>query len=185
MESTDSTNKSIIIKTSDICAKGRHPEDILSNWCSNDFCFEGIQCSSMESFLQSLKYEDTELQAKVCLEDARWLNKYDTDDWQKNQILYWKGNAIRRNSRAYKRLIYGAYEAMYIWCARFRDCLMSTTGKKLLFDSGKNDMERCVLTDKEFLFILRKLRKRKWLEYKSVSYPRMWPNSYGVDEDYV
>jgi len=49
-------NLSVVrIKAANICAKGSHPEDILSNLCGNDFCFDDVQCGCMESFLQSLK----------------------------------------------------------------------------------------------------------------------------------
>lgn len=174
----------IIIKSDNICAKGRHPEDILSNRCNNDFCFDGVQCGSMESFLQSLKYQDPVLQAKICIEDAKYLGQYDTSYWQKDQILWWKGEPIHRQSLKYIRLIYRAYSELYLWCGRFRDALMGSVGKKLLYDTGNDDKCRTVLTDNEFIHILTKLRNRRKLEYKFKIYPRLWPNSYGVNEDY-
>lgn len=177
-------NDNIIIKSDNICAKGRHPEDILSNKCNNDFCFEGVQCSSMESFLQSLKYQDIALQAKICLEDANRLGQYDSSDWQKDQVLWWKGEPIQRQSRKYMRLIYKAYNELYLWCARFRDALMGSIGKELLYDTGCNDIHQSVQTDNEFIRILSKLRERRKREYKLKIYPRLWPNWYGVNEDY-
>lgn len=174
----------LIIKSDNICAKGRHSEDILSNNCNNDFCFEGVQCSSMASFLQSLKYKDAVLQAKICLEDANYLGRYDSSDWQEDQILWWKGEPIQRQSCKYIHLIYKAYNELYLWCGRFRDALMDSIGKKLVYDTDCNDTHQYVLTDKEFIRILTKLRNRRKLEYKLISYPRLWPNSYGVNEDY-
>jgi len=61
---------------------------------------------------------------------------------------------------------------------------MSTEGKQLLFDSGIKDFNKKVLTDKEFCEIITYLRDTHMEEYKNCRYPRMWPNSYGVDEDY-
>lgn len=174
----------LIIKSDNICAKGRHPEDILSNRCNNDFCFEDVQCSSMESFLQSLKYRDAVLQAKICLVDANYLRPYDTSDWQKDQVLWWKGEPVHRQSLKYIRLIYKAYNELYLWCGRFRDALMGSIGKELLYDTGSNDIHQSVLTDNEFIRILSKLRERRKREYKLKIYPRLWPNWYGVNEDY-
>lgn len=174
----------LIIKSDNICAKGRHPEDILSNRCNNDFCYEGVQCSSMESFLQSLKYQDAILQAKICLEDAKRLGPYDTSDWQKNQILWWKGKPVYRQSLQYIRLVYKAYNELYLWCARFRDALIGSIGKELLYDAGNNNTYQSVLTDGEFICMLSKLRDSRKLEYKNKIYLRLWPNSYGVNEDY-
>lgn len=174
----------IEIKTENICAKGRHPEDILSNKCTNDFCFDGVQCTSMENFLQSLKYKDAEIQLKICIADVWQLKDYDSIEWQKEQTLWWKGRPIKRQSIKYRNLIYDAYCEMYLWCGRFRDSLMRTDHRTLRYDSGHCNPQECVQTDKEFIGVLSKLRRKKRMEYMEVSYPRLWPNSYGVSEDY-
>lgn len=178
------TNSAMIIeiKTEDVCAKGRHPEDILSNLCHNDFCFDGVQCSCMEAFLQSLKYTDEKRQRAICFwgEDEE---EHSTSDWQKSQSLWWKGRPINRQSRKYLRFIGKAYDAMFIWCNRFRTALMETEGKQLLCNSGKDDPHKAILTDQEFCKILTDLRESH--KGQSLYYPRMWPNSFGVDEDYV
>lgn len=162
----------VIIKVDNICTEGRHPEDILSNLCGNDFCFDGVQCGCMESFLQSLKYQDEKLQKSICLEKARWVKEYDTTDWQNEQILWWRGKPIQRCSWQYQRLIYSAYTEMYLWCARFRDALMQTEGKELLFESGKNNPHEWVLTDKEFVRFLTKVKEHNMYAYKHFKYPR-------------
>lgn len=176
--------KTVRIKTENVCAKGRHPEDILSNLCGNDFCYDGVQCGCMESFLQSLKYNDVNVQTRICLEKADYVKKYDAPDWQQDQILWWKGQPLDRHSTQYTEFIYSAYESMYLWCGRFRDALMKTVGKQLLFDSGKFNPKETVLTDSEFCSVLTKLRDNKEGEYGRVLYSRRWPNSYGVEEDY-
>ena len=40
----------------DIWSTGGYPSDVLSNLCSNRFRLDGIDCQSMEGFLQSGKY---------------------------------------------------------------------------------------------------------------------------------
>lgn len=95
-------NKQVVkIKNDDISNKGRHPEDILSNLCGNDFCFDDVQCGCMESFLQSLKIQDEQLQRKVCLCKAYELTRFSIPDWDGTQPLWWKGRQINRHSKKY------------------------------------------------------------------------------------
>ena len=181
----DTAANHIDIKTGDINPVGRHPEDILSNKCHNDFCIDHIQCGSMEWFLQSLKYQDTCLQRKICAWGEADVLETLSSDWQDSQTVWWKGRAVKVGSKRYRRLIRKAYEAMYLWSARFRDVLMSTEGKELRYDSGCDDPCTTLLTDKEFCKILTDLRRANQRAYQTVLYPRMWPNSYGVEEDYI
>ena len=53
-------------KAVDIWSKSAYPADVLSNLSNNSFCFDGIACGSMEGFLQSLKYKDTDKQQQIC-----------------------------------------------------------------------------------------------------------------------
>lgn len=42
------------------------PSASLSNFAPHVFVIDGIECASMESFLQSLKFSSPEMQAEVC-----------------------------------------------------------------------------------------------------------------------
>lgn len=174
----------VIIKSENICTQGRHPEDILSNLCGNDFCFDDVQCGSMEALLQSLKVKDEQLQRKICLCKVRELKWYSIPEWDGSLPLWWKGREINRHSAEYTEFLGKAYQDMFLWCARFRNALMSTEGKQLVCNSGKTDKNKDVLTDQEFCDILTSVREENSEDYKKYIYPRMWPNSYGVDEDY-
>lgn len=183
----DSDNE-VIIKVKDIHPEGRHPEDILSRLCNNDFCYDKVQCGCMEAFLQSLRYPDSEIQKQICVMSASELGyrleSYSSPDWQETQTLWWKGNTIKRDSREYRRLIYDTYSAMFRWSYRFRTVLMQTDDKKLIFNSGSSVPSKSLLTDKEFCKILTRLRaNRRHMNWKQM--PRLWPNSYGVEEDYI
>lgn len=173
-----------MIKSADIHTKGRPPEDILSNLCDNDFCFDDAQCGCMESFLRALNYQDIDLQKNICFMKACESEKYVSSEWQKDQTLWWKGEPIDRHSPEYAALIRGAYKAMFMWCARFRDALMGSVGKRLVYDTGSNDSTKDILTDDEFCEVLTEIREANKAVFGKVIYPRMWPNSYGVDEDY-
>lgn len=174
----------LIIKVTDICAREQHPEDILSNLCGNDFCFEDVQCGCIESFLQSLKFQDEKLQRKLCNIKAEELDRYSIPDWSDTQPLWWKGRPINCLSPEYIDFISKVYMEMFLWCHRFRDALMATEGKRLVYNSGDTDPSKKVLTDEEFCKVLTKLREAEKDDYKRYIYPRRWPNSYGVEEDY-
>lgn len=175
----------IEIKVSDIDPVGRHPEDILSNLCKNTFCFDGVYCQCMEQFLQSLKYQDENIQIEICSSTFYDIEGDDTSDWRMDQILWWKGHPINRHSPEYHDFIYNAYMEMYLWSARFRNVLMSTEGKTLLYNSGNTNPYKTILTDEEFCKVLTDLREKNMEDYKKYIYPRRWPNCYGVEEDYI
>lgn len=181
----DSNDKIIDIKVKDINPVGRHPEDILSNLCNNGFCLDGLQCGCMEAFLQSLSYKNEVTQRKVCVSDGREISRYINLDWQKDQTVWWKGHPYNRHESEYLKLVRCAFEEMYLWSARFRNVLMSTVGIKLICSNGNQDPFKTLLTDDEFCKILTQLRDSKIEDYKRYRYPRMWPNSYGVEEDYI
>lgn len=172
------------IKVTDVCAREQHPEDILSNLCGNDFCFEDVQCGCMESFLQSLKFQEEKLQREICNIKAEGLDRYSIPDWSNSQPLWWKGRPINRLSPEYIDFISKVYKELYLWCHRFRDALMATEGKRLIYNSGVTDSSKKVLTDEEFCKVLTNLRETMKDDYKRYKYPRRWPNSYGVEEDY-
>lgn len=52
-------------KAIDIWSKSEYPSDVLSNLCGNRFLFDGVECGSMEGFLQSLKYKEEEKQRQM------------------------------------------------------------------------------------------------------------------------
>ena len=58
-------------KALDIWSSNGYPSHVLSNLCSNRFFFEGVFCHSMEGFLQSLKYEDSNRQRQICAMKGR------------------------------------------------------------------------------------------------------------------
>lgn len=46
----------------DIGSGKGYPSSSLSNFAPHEFVIDGITCQSMEGFLQSLKYQDKEMQ---------------------------------------------------------------------------------------------------------------------------
>ena len=161
--------------TLDIRSNGLYPSNVLSNMCSNGFRFDGMVCGSMEGFLQSLKRKELDKQRQICSMKGGNARKMSVTSWQTDQIVWWKGQAIDRQSEEYQTLIRRAYQAMFEQNERFRAALMQTRGITLVHTSGEPSSYKTILTPGEFCGILMDMRdsydlrdKTKELEEKSI-----------------
>lgn len=145
-------------KAVDIWSKSPYPADVLSNLHDNGFCYDGMECGSMEGFLQSLKQKDVGKQRQVCRMTGREAKRMTNADWQTNQTVWWNGQAIDRQSDVFLTLIKNAYEAMFEQNECFRTALMDTRGKMLYHSQGEQDSHKTILTEREFCGILTDLR---------------------------
>lgn len=145
-------------KAVDIWSKNDYPADVLSNLCSNGFRFDGMVCGSMEGFLQSLKQKDKDKQRQICSMKGKNAKKMTSIGWQTDQIVWWKGVAIDRQSEEYGQLVRRAYQPMFEQNERFRTALMSTRGQKLFHSRGESNPFKTSLTEDELCTILTELR---------------------------
>lgn len=145
-------------KAVDIWSKSPYPANVLSNLHDNRFCFDGMECGSMEGFLQSLKQKDRERQRQVCSMAGKEAKRMTNADWQEQQTVWWKGEAIDRQGEAFLVLVREAYTAMFEQNERFHAALMSTRGKVLYHSQGEQDSHKTILTEQEFCGILTDLR---------------------------
>ena len=44
----------------------KYPSNALSNFAPHPFMIDGVECNSMEGFLQGLKFKNPDMQAEVC-----------------------------------------------------------------------------------------------------------------------
>ena len=144
--------------TLDIRSNGLYPSNVLSNMYSNGFLFDGMECGSMEGFLQSLKRKELDKQRQICSMKGGNARKMSVTSWQTDQIVWWKGQAIDRQSEAYQKLIRRAYQAMFEQSERFRTALMKTRGITLVHTNGEPSSFKTILTPAEFCGILMDLR---------------------------
>lgn len=175
----------------DIWSKSPYPANVLSNLCSNGFCFDGIICGSMEGFLQSLKRKEPDKQRQICSMKGGNARKMSVTSWQTDQIVWWKGQAIDRQSDEYHQLIRRAYQAMFEQSERFRAALMQTRGITLVHTSGEQSPYKTILTPSEFCGILMDLRdnydlrdKTNELEEKSAGKKRVFVDMDNVLVDF-
>lgn len=145
-----------------IHSKGVYPANALSNFASHKFSFDGvINIPCMESFLQSLKFEDPFDQNRVLFLSAREAKlEGSKKKWKK--YLYWKGARFNRFSCKYFDFILSAYRQLY-QNNDFKTALISTGNKLLLHTIGCTFRKNTVLTWWEFTYILSKLRRESRL----------------------
>ena len=132
----------------------------LSNFASHPFVIDGVSCGGMEGFLQSLKCLNKKDQIRVaalCGKDAKE-EGMDRDLWRITGKVYWQGRFIKRNSEEFDALISRAYDAMYNENEGFREALKASAGRPLVHTVGKHGKLSTLLTEKEFIKNLTRLR---------------------------
>lgn len=148
----------------DIKSKYPYPAGALSNFSAFPFTVDGIECASMEGFLQSLKTEDPDEQRIVCGLIGITAKEYFADSpcavrWKRTGFLHWQGKRIWRYGSAYRLLLDRAYDALF-QNAEFRKALTAAGDAKLDHSIGKRFRCTTVLTRKEFIGQLNRLRKQ-------------------------
>lgn len=143
----------------DIGSDSGYPAAALSNFSPHDFTVDGVECASMEGFLQSLKYANPDMQVYVCtLVGKKAKFKGSKKNWQRNQTLYWKGHPIPRQSDEYEALLDKAFTAL-AQNKKFQKALLASGNANLTHSMGKRDPSKTVLTTNEFCSRLMYLRQ--------------------------
>lgn len=114
----------------------------------------------MEGFLQSLKFKDENMQIEICKKVGRQAKRAGAKkNWQKEQILYWKGKPYKRDSIEYQKLLDIAFGELSK-NSSFKKALLATKKANLTHSIGKKKSSETVLTKKEFIGRLMKIRER-------------------------
>jgi len=148
----------------DIGSKHGWPASTLSNFAPHPFTVTWhdftLPCNSMEGFLQSLKFKNPEMQKHVAsLVGLTAKKKGREKNWRSTQTLWWGGIAIERDSGFYQDLLDAAFEALFT-NEKFKSALQATGNAVLTHHIGKTNLRETVLTQKEFVSRLHKLRSR-------------------------
>lgn len=152
----------------DIGAGNGYPSSALSNFAPHPFVFDGVSCNSMEGFLQSLKFENKDMQEYVCtLVGLQAKYKGKKKNWWTKQELYWKGVVYPRHSQEYQKLLDKAYKQL-AKNEGFKKALLATGNATLTHSLGKKKKSETVLTTKEFTSRLTRLREQIKKENKDV-----------------
>ncbi|MBO5312762.1 MAG: hypothetical protein J6B29_02235 [Clostridia bacterium] len=144
----------------DIKSSYPYPSNMLSNFYPHSFAIDGIECGSMEGFLQSLKHRSKEKQIKICKLhgiEAKSKGKFKIL-WKLTGNVYWQGKKIKRKSEDFSALILRAYCELFK-NEDFKKALIDSIDYELTHTIGSHDKRKTVLTEEEFLFCLNYLRK--------------------------
>ena len=134
------------------------PSAALSNFAPHPFTIDGIECASMEGFLQSLKYKEPDMQIEVCKlvgKAAKFKGK--KKKWWRTQTLYWQGQEFKRDSQEYQDLLDRAFNAL-AQNTGFQKALLATGKATLTHSIGKSKEQETVLTKQEFCSRLTNIR---------------------------
>ena len=134
------------------------PSAALSNFAPHPFVIDGVECASMEGFLQSLKFKEPAMQVEVCKlvgKAAKFKGK--KKKWWKTQTLYWNGVEYARDSEEYQELLDRAFDAL-AQNTGFQKALLATNNSTLTHSIGKSKEQETVLTKQEFCSRLMRIR---------------------------
>lgn len=130
----------------------------LSNFQPRPFVIDGVECASMEGFLQSLKFKNIDMQRHICTLTGYAAKKSGKGkNWQKTQTLWWNGQPIKRDSDEYQELLDRAFVALFK-NKKARACLLSTGDATLTHSIGWHKINDTVLTRNEFCSRLMNIR---------------------------
>lgn len=136
------------------------PSASLSNFAPHSFIIDGVECASMEGFLQSLKFSNPEMQKEVCKlvgKAAKFKGK--KKKWWRTQTLFWQGQSFKRDSQEYQELLDRAFDALS-QNSSFQKALLATKGATLTHSIGKTKITETVLTTQEFISRLNQIRNK-------------------------
>lgn len=149
----------------DIKSGQSYPAGALSNFAPHPFVFEGVEIASMEGFLQSLKFKNPEMQIEICkLAGLKAKRSGAKKNWQRDQTLYWKGKAYKRDSDEYQELLDNVYDELFRSNEKARKALLATRQSNLTHSIGRTKKSETVLTRQEFCSRLMIIRKRLQFE---------------------
>lgn len=145
----------------DIGSNTGYPAENLSNFTQHSFVIDGVECASMEGFLQSLKFQDKEKQLEICKlwgGNAKKKGSKKNKRWKSTQTLYWRGISIDRHSGEYQNLLDKAFYQLSK-NELFKKALLDTGNEPLTHSYGHNDPTNTVLTSEEFCSRLIEIRE--------------------------
>lgn len=146
----------------DIGSRSGFPAGTLSNFSPHPFVIDGVECASMEGFLQSLKFDKVHIQIEVCKLvgiAAKRRGQKRNKAWKRVQKLWWQGQEFDRSGEEFQKLLDRAFEAL-AQNTSFEKALLATGQAVLTHSVGKNKESETVLTEREFCSRLTKIRSR-------------------------
>lgn len=133
----------------------------LSNLYPYEFIIDGYKMTSWEGFIQSLKTPDIKIKQKLwgLYGYQAWKQGQNINWWDKQEV-YWIDKPIDRHSEEYIELITKSYDLLFEQNEDFRNTLKESLDYKLIHSKGKSDKSKTMLTEKEYLYQLNRLKNK-------------------------
>lgn len=145
----------------DIKSGKPYPAGALSNFAPHPFTFRDHEVSSMEGFLQGLKFKSSEMQLEIFKKVGIGAKRAGRGkNWQRTQTLWIQGEPIKRESQEYQDILDEAFNAMFDQNIKARKALMATQNAVLKHSIGRHKANETVLTRTEFCSRLMQIRDR-------------------------
>ncbi len=136
-------------------------EKRLSNLYPYKFKMDGNLIESWEGFIQSLKTPDNKLKQHLwTLHGYQAWKQGQKISWWEKQEVYWNNTPIDRHSKDYTNLITLSYDRLFEQNVDFRKALEDSLPYKLDHSKGKTDKHQTMLTKKEYIYQMERLRKQ-------------------------
>lgn len=132
----------------------------MSTFTPRNFTLDGVPCASMESALQSFRFEDPEEQAEICgmqAQDAR--NAESWANWKETGTLYWQDAEYPRESQEYQALLDRLFMSVYEQDDTFRVDVTLCRGAEIRLRHWSRNPMAALLTQQEYLSRLECLSK--------------------------
>lgn len=137
-----------------------YPSSALSNFSPHKFEIDGVECASMEGFLQSLKFKGVEIQENICTLVGLAAKRRGKDkNWKVTQTLWWRGVEIDRHSKEYQELLDRAFDCLSKNDGFLR-AIIAAGDATFTHSIGKSNPRDTVLTTSEFCSRLNKIRAK-------------------------
>lgn len=126
------------------------------------FEIDGMQCASLDGFIESLKFEKIKDQKNITKRvgnDAkkRGIQKDNLGNQTASRKVFWQGESFNRNSKKFKDLLSRVFREM-AKNPNYQAALMATEDSDFTHSKGKTNKKDTLLTKKELIENLQELR---------------------------
>ena len=145
----------------EITSSSPYPYYLLSSFSDHPFELDGVRIRSMESFLQALKFTNSDSQKGICMMSGleAKLAGEEKREWTSHLELWWNGRPYRRFNAEYNSLLDRAYWTMMQANPGFKSALLATGAEVLTQSGGPRYRTRSTMTRAEFTRSLTRLRE--------------------------
>lgn len=131
------------------------------------FRLDGVWCSSLESFFQSLKCPDVIQQRIVCHLSRKKAARVGQrlTGWKRHHMLHWNGTFCHRSSEHYQHLIARAYDARFAEDDALQQLLTDLDTHDLWLSINRSRLRDTPLTEAELIAQIYRLQWRSFSKH--------------------